>query len=110
MMARRSREPFNRLGFTHGSVSHRTENGIKFVELDLIEMQLAQKGGRKALELLDGFHQPLQNSIGIEFKAPGGATDAQAIRQARQHAMESGLSGNPTWMRRQMRTRATTRS
>ena len=42
--ARRTRELLNGLGFTHCAISHRTEHRVEFIELDLLERQLAQEG------------------------------------------------------------------
>ena len=44
-----TREALNRLGFTHVTVSDRTEHGVQFVKMDLIEGQLVQKVGRKGV-------------------------------------------------------------
>ena len=39
------------------SPSQRTEHGVEFVKLDLIDLQLAQKVARKGVELLGRFYQ-----------------------------------------------------
>ena len=44
-----TRETLNRLGFTYITVSDRTEHGVQFVELDLIEVEIVEKIGRKGL-------------------------------------------------------------
>ena len=64
------------LGFAQVTVSHRTEDGVEFVELDLLEMQLVQKRGRKGVKLLGGLHQPVQDGIGVDLEAPSRPSDA----------------------------------
>jgi hypothetical protein len=78
----RARELLYGLGFTHLAVSHRTEDGVEFVELDLIDLQLVQKVARKSVELFGGFHQPVEDGIGIDFEDPRRASDAQPFGQA----------------------------
>ena len=82
----RTREPLDGLGFAHVTVSHRTEDGVEFVELDLIDVQLVQKVGGKGFELLGGLHQPTEDRIGIDLEHPRRAPDAQAFGQTRDDA------------------------
>jgi hypothetical protein len=46
----------NGLVLTHLAVPDGTQDGVKFVELDLVEMQVVEEISRKGLELLGGFH------------------------------------------------------
>lgn len=73
------REPLDRLGFTDLAISHSTEHGVEFVELDLIETYIVEKRGRKGLQLVGGLHQPPEDRVGIEFEDPRGAPDAQPL-------------------------------
>ena len=66
----------NRLGCTHLAISHRTQHRVEFVELDLIEVQLVQKIGRKGVQLLGGLHQPAQDGIGVDPEHPSRPSDA----------------------------------
>jgi len=72
----RPREPLDRLGCTDVAVSHRTEDGVEFVALNLLEMQLVQKIGRKGVKLLGGLHQPAQDGIGVDLEDPRRFPDA----------------------------------
>jgi hypothetical protein len=87
----RARELLYGLGFTHRAVSHRTEDSVEFVELGLIDLQLVQKVARKSVELFGGFHQPVEDGIGIDFEDPCRASDANpSARQAMTCTMSSG--------------------
>ena len=71
----------NSLSFTDLAVPHRTEDGIEFIELDLVEMQIVQKIGGKSLKLLSRLHQPVQHSVGIDFKGTRRASNPQSLSQ-----------------------------
>jgi hypothetical protein len=79
----RPREPLNRLSFAQIAASHRTEDNVEFVELDLLEMHLVQKIGRKGVQLLGGFHQPAQDGIGVDLEDPRRPSDASTFGQTR---------------------------
>jgi hypothetical protein len=80
------REPIDGFSFTDLTFSHRTEDGVEFIELDLIDVHLVQKVGGKGFELLGGLHQPTQDRIGIELEDPGRAPDTQTFGQTRDDA------------------------
>jgi hypothetical protein len=67
------------LGFTDGAISNGVNDSVAFIELDLIDLHLAQQGGRQGLELLGGFHQPVQDGMGIDLEDSRGAADTQSL-------------------------------
>ncbi len=66
-----------------GSPLHRTEGGIEFIELDLVEMQIMSKVSRKRLRLLSRLHQPLEEATRIDLEDSRRAPDAQPLSQTR---------------------------
>src|SRR4030095_10313878 len=48
-------------------------------------MHLAEEIRGKGLELLRGFHQPVQHGVGGDLKDPGGGANAEPLSQARQY-------------------------
>ena len=81
-----ARELRNRLGVTHVTLSHRTEHGVEFVELDLLDVQLVQKVGGKGGQRLRSRHQPPQHRRGSDLAAPCRAPEAQAFGETRDDA------------------------
>ena len=71
----------NGLVFTHLAVPHRTEGGVEFIELDLIEMQIVQNISGKGMEVLSCLYQPAQDGVGIDLKDTCRASNAQALGQ-----------------------------
>ena len=67
-------------------VSDGIEGSVEFVELNLIEVQLVQKGGRRGFELLGGLPQPTEHGIRIDLEDPRRAADAQPLGQTRDDA------------------------
>jgi hypothetical protein len=60
-------------------------SSLKFRQLE-IDGANGEKVGGKGLELLGGFHQPLQDGVGVNLKHPSRSTDAQAFGQTCQDA------------------------
>src|SRR5438132_12907429 len=48
-------------------------------------MQVTEEIRREGLQVLGGFHQPVQHGIGVDLEHPRGGANAQALSQARQH-------------------------
>ena len=71
------------LVFTELPVSHGTQGGVKFIELDLVEMQIVQKVGGKGLQVLGRLYQPAQNGIGVDLEDARCAPDAQPLSETR---------------------------
>jgi hypothetical protein len=71
---------------THLATLQVTDHRVQLVELQLRNVHVAEKGAGKGLELLGGFHQPLQHGIGVHLEHPGRSADAQALSQAGEHA------------------------
>ena len=71
----------NGLCFTHLALSYCTQDGVEFVELDLVEMQMVQKISGKRLELLGRLHQPVEHGAGIDLKDARRAPNAQSLGQ-----------------------------
>src|SRR5262249_24764461 len=65
-----------------------TQHSIQLVELQLIDVHVAEKIARKGLEVLGGFHQPLEHRVRVDLEHAGRGTDAQALSQAREHAYD----------------------
>src|SRR5688572_11838330 len=72
----------NGLCFTHLAVPYGTQDSVELVELDLVEMQIVQKISGKSLELLGGFHQPVEHGISVDLEDPGRASNAEPFSQA----------------------------
>jgi hypothetical protein len=83
---RRAGQAFDGLGLTEVTVLDGTEHGIQLIELQLLNVHLAQEIGRKSMELLGSFHQPLQHRVRSHLKDPGGGANAKPLGQARQDA------------------------
>jgi hypothetical protein len=76
-----TRELLKGLGFTDVTILHRTEHGIEFVELDLIDRQRVQNVRGKGFELLRGLDQPLEAWVRIDLEHPGRVSAAQSFGQ-----------------------------
>src|SRR5262249_43986020 len=63
-----------------------TEDGIQLIELQLLDVDLAEEIRGEGLELLSRFHQPVQDGIGGDLKDPRGGAKAKALSQACQDA------------------------
>ncbi len=66
----------NGFRFTHLTVPDGTQDRVEFIKLDWVEMQIVQKRGRQGLELIGGFHQPVQHGVGSDLKDPRRAPNA----------------------------------
>jgi len=62
------------------------QHGIQLVEWQLAHVNVTQEIGGEGVELLRGFHQPVQDGVGIDLKHAGGGPNAQPLGQARQDA------------------------
>ena len=63
----------------HLPVLDGTEHGIQLIELDLLDVHLAQEVAGKGLQLLGCFHQPVQHRIGGDLEDPRGGANAEPL-------------------------------
>src|SRR5262249_42024235 len=60
--------------------------GVQFIELQLAHVDVTEEIAAKSLELLGGFHQPLQYRVGVNLEHAGRGANAQSFSQTCQHA------------------------
>ena len=67
-----------------------TQDGIQFLELQLLQVQVAEKIGGKGMELLGRFGQPVQHGVGATSKTRAVARIPKpSARQAKTRTMRS---------------------
>ena len=69
---------------TEVAVLDLTQDGIQFIELQLLQVQGTEKRGGKGAELLGRFGQPVQHGVGGDLEDAGRGADTQALRQTGQ--------------------------
>src|SRR5262249_42886153 len=95
------------------AISDATQHGIQLVKLQLAHVDVTEKKGGEGLEWLRRFHQPLQDGVRVDLKHPGRGTNAQALRQAGEHAHDQlhrhpfAMKNRAVRLQKVSRTRAT---
>jgi hypothetical protein len=51
------------------------DHRIQLIELHLLDVQVTEEIGTEGLELLSGFHQPLQHGSRVDLEHPGRSAD-----------------------------------